>query len=215
MADHLHGLGVQPVPSLGVLLKRVAGRPWRPVLARLAVHADDVGPQAASLHLRLAQGGLQAARNVARSMDGHGFHAAKLHEQTRNARTLSRCAAGLLSSRSPQGDGTSRRLLLTRPAAVDAAYVYGIMRSDPAARGHLIGNNDLWIAAHAKSVGLTVVTNSRSEFSIAPLHGLALAAATARGRGMKNPPHWGQKPPALGSFEECTKILRQQRYHGW
>jgi hypothetical protein len=87
--------------------------------------------------------------------------------------------------------------------------------SDLAAWDHFIGNNSLWIAAHAKSVGLTVVTNSRSEFSIALLHGLALAAATARGRGMKNPPHWGQKPPALGSFEECTKILRQQRYHGW
>jgi tRNA(fMet)-specific endonuclease VapC len=33
-----------------------------------------------------------------------------------------------------------------------------------AARGELIGNNDLWIAAHAKSLGLTLVTNNEREF---------------------------------------------------
>ena len=38
------------------------------------------------------------------------------------------------------------------------------MRSDLAARGKLIGNNDLWIAAHAKSLGLTLVTNKEREF---------------------------------------------------
>jgi tRNA(fMet)-specific endonuclease VapC len=48
--------------------------------------------------------------------------------------------------------------------AVGVAKVYGVIRSDLAARGDLIGNNDLWIAAHAKSLKLTVVTNNENEF---------------------------------------------------
>jgi tRNA(fMet)-specific endonuclease VapC len=38
------------------------------------------------------------------------------------------------------------------PMAIDVAKTYGVIRSDLAARGELIGNNDLWIAAHAKSL---------------------------------------------------------------
>jgi tRNA(fMet)-specific endonuclease VapC len=33
-----------------------------------------------------------------------------------------------------------------------------------AAEGDLIGNNDLWIAAHASAAGLTLVTNNEREF---------------------------------------------------
>lgn len=50
------------------------------------------------------------------------------------------------------------------PMGIDVAKTYGTMRSDLAARGELIGNNDLWIAAHAKSLGLTLVTNKEREF---------------------------------------------------
>jgi tRNA(fMet)-specific endonuclease VapC len=50
------------------------------------------------------------------------------------------------------------------PMANDVAKAYGAIRSDLAARGDLIGNNDLWIAAHAKSLGLTLVTNNEREF---------------------------------------------------
>ena len=50
------------------------------------------------------------------------------------------------------------------PLAIDVATIYGRIRSDLAARGELIGNNDLWIAAHAKSLGLTLVTNNMREF---------------------------------------------------
>jgi tRNA(fMet)-specific endonuclease VapC len=39
-----------------------------------------------------------------------------------------------------------------------------MIRSDLAVRGELIGNNDLWIAAHAKSLDLTLVTNNEKEF---------------------------------------------------
>ena len=36
--------------------------------------------------------------------------------------------------------------------------------SDLAARGELIGNNDLWIAAHAKSLKVTLVANNEKDF---------------------------------------------------
>jgi tRNA(fMet)-specific endonuclease VapC len=45
---------------------------------------------------------------------------------------------------------------------VDAAY--GAMRAAFENRGELIGSNDLWIAAHAKASGLTLVTNNEREF---------------------------------------------------
>jgi tRNA(fMet)-specific endonuclease VapC len=35
-------------------------------------------------------------------------------------------------------------------------------------KGQMIGNNDLWIAAHALSADLTVVTNSEREFRRIP-----------------------------------------------
>ena len=36
------------------------------------------------------------------------------------------------------------------------------------AKGQPIGGNDLWIAAHARSAGLTVVTNNEREFKRVP-----------------------------------------------
>ncbi len=45
-----------------------------------------------------------------------------------------------------------------------AAEAYGKMRADLERRGLMIGNNDLWIAAHAKAAGLTLVTNNEREF---------------------------------------------------
>lgn len=48
------------------------------------------------------------------------------------------------------------------PAA--AAIEYGRIRSDLQRRGLLIGGNDLLIAAHARCLGLTLVTNKMREF---------------------------------------------------
>jgi tRNA(fMet)-specific endonuclease VapC len=45
-----------------------------------------------------------------------------------------------------------------------AGQFYGAIRASLEARGELIGNNDLWIAAHAKAAGLTLVTNNEREF---------------------------------------------------
>jgi tRNA(fMet)-specific endonuclease VapC len=50
------------------------------------------------------------------------------------------------------------------PMTIDVARTYGTIRSDLAARGELIGNNNLWIAAHAKRLGVILVTNNEAEF---------------------------------------------------
>lgn len=46
----------------------------------------------------------------------------------------------------------------------EAASAYGEIRAALEKRGEMIGGNDLWIAAHAKSAGLTLVTNNEREF---------------------------------------------------
>jgi tRNA(fMet)-specific endonuclease VapC len=50
------------------------------------------------------------------------------------------------------------------PMTSDVAETYGLIRSDLATRGALIGNNDLWIAAHAMTLKLTLVTNNEKGF---------------------------------------------------
>jgi len=46
----------------------------------------------------------------------------------------------------------------------DAAQHYAEIRADLKRRGALIGANDLFIAAHARALGLTLVTNNTAEF---------------------------------------------------
>jgi tRNA(fMet)-specific endonuclease VapC len=45
-----------------------------------------------------------------------------------------------------------------------AADSYGTIRAELERKGERIGNNDLWIAAHAKAAGLVLVTNNEREF---------------------------------------------------
>ena len=54
----------------------------------------------------------------------------------------------------------------------EAASHYARIRADLKARGTMIGANDLFIAAHARSLGLTLVTNNTHEFG--RVHNLAL-----------------------------------------
>ena len=42
---------------------------------------------------------------------------------------------------------------------------YGEIRSELESSGRLIGNNDLWIAAHARALGVALVTNNAREFA--------------------------------------------------
>ena len=50
------------------------------------------------------------------------------------------------------------------PLPADAGTHYGEIRATLERAGTLIGNNDLWIAAHARSANLTLVTNNEREF---------------------------------------------------
>jgi tRNA(fMet)-specific endonuclease VapC len=56
------------------------------------------------------------------------------------------------------------QLLPALPLPEAAAESYGTMRADLESKGEMIGNNDLWIAAHALASGLTLVTNNDREF---------------------------------------------------
>ena len=55
-------------------------------------------------------------------------------------------------------------LLPALPLPESAAEEYGSIRAELESKGEMIGNNDLWIAAHALATGLTLVTNNQSEF---------------------------------------------------
>jgi tRNA(fMet)-specific endonuclease VapC len=46
-----------------------------------------------------------------------------------------------------------------------AASAYGMIRYTLERQGQVIGGNDLWIGAHALSLGLILVTNNEREFS--------------------------------------------------
>jgi len=50
------------------------------------------------------------------------------------------------------------------PLPADAAPHYGHTRAQLEAAGTPIGNNDLWIAAHALAQNMTLVTNNTREF---------------------------------------------------
>lgn len=49
-----------------------------------------------------------------------------------------------------------------------AAQQYGAVRAELEAKGKIIGNNDLWIASHALSSNLILVTNNVKEFKRVP-----------------------------------------------
>ena len=50
----------------------------------------------------------------------------------------------------------------------EGASHYAKIRADLKTRGTMIGANDLFIAAHARSLGLTLVTNNTQEFGRIP-----------------------------------------------
>lgn len=54
------------------------------------------------------------------------------------------------------------------PIPENAGDTYGGVRALMESKGTPIGNNDLWIAAHAKASGITLVTNNEREFRRVP-----------------------------------------------
>lgn len=59
-------------------------------------------------------------------------------------------------------------LVTVLPLPHDAAAAYGEIRADLERAGQIIGNNDLWIAAHARAAQLVLVTNNEREFRRIP-----------------------------------------------
>ena len=55
-------------------------------------------------------------------------------------------------------------VLTVEPFDRKAAVAYGDVRSRLEKQGNIIGGNDLLIAAHALSLGVTLVTNNEREF---------------------------------------------------
>lgn len=61
----------------------------------------------------------------------------------------------------------------------DASFHYARIRAQLKGQGLMIGANDLLIAAHARSLGLTLVTNNTREFR--RVHNLAIENWSSRG----------------------------------
>ena len=57
-----------------------------------------------------------------------------------------------------------KTLVPVLPIPEDAGKTYGAIRASLESQGKPIGNNDLWIAAHAKAATLTIATNNEQEF---------------------------------------------------
>ena len=63
------------------------------------------------------------------------------------------------------GAGTFLSGIEVVPFDADAALAYGSIRADLTKKGNLVGANDMLIAAHAKALDLTLVTNNTREFN--------------------------------------------------
>lgn len=59
-------------------------------------------------------------------------------------------------------------LIPALPISTEAGKFYGNIRNALEKQGTPIGNNDLWIGAHALSLGVMLVTNNVKEFSRIP-----------------------------------------------
>lgn len=61
-----------------------------------------------------------------------------------------------------------KTLIPVLPMPENAGKTYGAIRALLVSKGRPIGNNHLWIAAHARAEGLTIVTNNEREFERVP-----------------------------------------------
>jgi len=61
-----------------------------------------------------------------------------------------------------------KSLVPVLPMPEDAGKTYGAIRALLESKGKPIGNNDLWIAVHAKAAALTIVTSNEREFQRIP-----------------------------------------------
>ena len=86
-----------------------------------------------------------------------------------SAVTMAELEFGICNSSRPEQNRLALMLFLSPIEVLPfdglAAAHYGTIRADLKRRGEPIGANDLLIAAHARSLGLTLVSNNLKEFN--------------------------------------------------
>lgn len=86
--------------------------------------------------------------------------------------TLAELRCGVAVSPRAEQDGRALEALLAYVQVLDlperAAEHYASIRADLRRRGAMIGANDLLIAAHARCLGLVLVTNNSADFERVP-----------------------------------------------
>lgn len=91
-----------------------------------------------------------------------------LEQQAVSMITVAELLYGVQVSSRKKANLAAVDLLIRHLAVLDwpraAAEHYAEIRADLHKRGQLIGSNDLFIAAHARSLGATVVTNNVKDF---------------------------------------------------
>lgn len=80
------------------------------------------------------------------------------------------CYGAEKSASSAAKDGLKRIVerLIVLPIPISAGAHYGAVRRRLEIDGEIIGGNDLWIAAHALALKMTLVTNNEREFRRIP-----------------------------------------------
>ena len=105
------------------------------------------------------------------------MRSAAIGEQAISVVTKAELLFGVSVSPRPEKEGIAVAAFLflvdVLPLEDAVAQHYAEIRADLKVRGVMIGANDLWLAAHARSVGLTLVTNNTREFG--RVDGLQLA----------------------------------------
>lgn len=96
------------------------------------------------------------------------FKQYKPEELCISAITMAELEYGVCNSSKPDQNRLALMLFLSgiEVMAFDskAAAEYGLIRFDLKSKGNIIGANDMLIAAHAKALGLTLITNNSKEF---------------------------------------------------
>lgn len=86
-----------------------------------------------------------------------------------SAITMAELEYGINHSSKPEKNRIALMMFLAEitvlPFDAEAAYDHGEIREDLQRKGEFIGANDLLIAAHARSHGITLVTHNVGEFS--------------------------------------------------
>ena len=86
-----------------------------------------------------------------------------------SAITMAELEYGVQNSSRPDRNRLALLVVLSNidviPFGAEVARAYGRVRYDLKEKGNLIGGNDLLIAAHARSLGYTLITNNTREFN--------------------------------------------------